>query len=221
MGHTSCRQESNPSRNYHPCPKGGRSPRHPRHCKETGTVIMGLTPWQLTEPKPAGILQARQGKEETGKREIPATQGSSRICSWRKSLTLPQGQPREQSWQHLRAPSQERPEGTVSLEQDSQEATAPGQSCPSAVPTPGSLCSPGAETTKGAFQADAPWLKGQRSAWVPWTRAACDPCTPRDIPTPGIWKGTGFHQWCLYPQHTPHTLGTFVSGSPWRRLGTG
>lgn len=146
----------------------------------------------------------------------------------RGCLTLPQalprGQPREQSWQHLRAPSQERPEGTASLEQDSQEATAPGQSCPSAVPTPGSLCSPGqqgAETTKGAFQADAPWLKGQRSAWVLWRRAGCDPCKPRDIPTPGLWKGAGFHQWCLYPQHTPHTLGTFVSGSPWRRLGTG
>lgn len=69
---------------------------HPRQGRETGTVIKALTPWQFTKAEPAGILRAQQGKEETGKREIPATQGSWRICSGRKSLalTLPQGLPR-------------------------------------------------------------------------------------------------------------------------------
>lgn len=85
LGRTSCQEESNPSRNYDSCPKGGCSGLHPRHCKETGTLIMGLTPWQLTKPKPAGILHVQQGKEETGKQEIPATPDSWRSCSWRKS----------------------------------------------------------------------------------------------------------------------------------------
>lgn len=37
---------------------------HPRHCKETGTVIMGLAPWQLTKPKPAGILRASRERRK-------------------------------------------------------------------------------------------------------------------------------------------------------------
>lgn len=107
-------------------------------------------------------------------------------------LTLPQGlpqpcthggQPREQSLQHLPEQTEKATE-KMSLEQDSQEATARGQSCPTAVPTPGSHCSQGqqgAETTKGVFQTKAPWLKCQHSVWVPWTRAGCDPCQPGDI----------------------------------------
>lgn len=63
---------------------------HPRRCKETGMVIMGLIPWQITKPKPPGTLQTQEGKEETGKQEIPAMQANWRIRSWRKSVaTLP------------------------------------------------------------------------------------------------------------------------------------
>lgn len=77
------------------------------------------------------------------------------------------------------------------------------------------------QTTKGAFQTNAPWLKRQHSAWVLCTRAGCVPAGPGTFPTPGLWKGAGFHQRCLHTQHTPHTLGTLISGSPWGYLGTG
>lgn len=59
---------------------------HPRRCKETGMVIMGLIPQRITKPKPPGTLQTQQGKEETGKQEIPAMQANRGICSWSKSV---------------------------------------------------------------------------------------------------------------------------------------
>lgn len=46
------------------------------------------------------------------------------------------------------------------------------------------------------------------------------PASPGTFPSLGLWKGAGCHQCCLYPQHTPHTLGTLVSGSPWGHLDT-
>lgn len=191
---------------------------------ETGTVITALTPWQLTKPEPAGILQAQRGKEETGKREIPATQAAGGFAPGGR-MRLPDlaagAAPamHPQGAEH-RAPSQERPEGKVSPEQDSHEATAPGLSCPSAVPTPGSLCSPGqrgAETTKGAFQTDAPRLKGQRSAWVLWTRAGCDPCRPRDISHTGAMERSRLSSVVsVPPAHSPRTWHTRF----WQSMGT-
>lgn len=74
---------------------------------------------------------------------------------------------------------------------------------------------------KGLFK---PMLPGRNASAV---RGYCGqelaviPASPETFPTPGLWKGAGFHQWCLYPQHTPHTLGTLVSGSPGRHLCTG
>ena len=59
---------------------------HPQRCKETGKVIMGLIPWRITKPQPPGTLQIQQGKEETGKQEIPAVQANWTTCWWRKSV---------------------------------------------------------------------------------------------------------------------------------------
>lgn len=137
-----------------PAPTAGPGDRNGNH---------GFNSLATSQGRACGHPASPAGKGGNMKAEIPATQGSWRICSWRKSvaLTLPQGLP----WGTAKGAELAAPPCTgagkaiekLSLEHDSQESTAPGQSCPTAVPMPGShSVSKEQRPQKGLFKPNLP-----------------------------------------------------------------
>lgn len=121
LGRTSCREESNPSRNYDPCPKEDTRRPAPTALRGDRNGNHGFNSLATYQAKACGHPASPAGKG--GNRKARNTSHTRQLedllleeeCG---CLTLPQGlpwprtrggQPREQSLQHLCAPSQERP----------------------------------------------------------------------------------------------------------------
>lgn len=211
LGCASCQEEPNPSRNSGFMPQSRmHTGLHPRHCKETGTVIMVFIPWQVTKASGHATNPTGKGGNRKARNTSHTSQEEDLLveeehgcpgCTPTRS-----GQGSSSCSTSVLGPGEVTGQGEPG--QDSEEPAAHRQSRPAAFPTPGLCCSSGhqgAETTKGAFQAKAPRLQRQHSAWAmtakSWLRS---PTSPVVFHARELQKGAVFSHRLSIPRAALH-----------------
>lgn len=193
---------------------------HPRRCKETGTVIMGLIPWQVTKPKPPGILQTHQGKEETGKQEIPAMQADRRIRWRRKSVAA---SPRRRGCPGC-APTGSSHGCSTRMRGDRRASSRTARS-PRPVGRAAPLLSPrrgyaalwaSKRPQKGLFKQMLPGCNASTVRGLPQTRAGCCPLQAQLRFTHRSYRRERSLIGGAYTaRRLPHARGVLISGDVW------